>query len=252
MAEAISKVSDPALRLIGARLRLLRNKRRLSAEEMGQLLGITEHAWLMYENSEVLPSLKFMAALASAGFSCDFILGRARESTNKHRPKSASKTKSPVSARLAEERQRLGLKQTDAAAACGVSREQWSRYENGAQPSAGKLAALASLGFDLLYVLEGTSREEVPAVDEIELQPGEANRHLINAHLRMLGWTTKSVAADLGVSTTSVAMVVAGRGTSQRIAGRIAQILGKSISDLWPGRYPDSVEKFCGHPAKAA
>jgi transcriptional regulator with XRE-family HTH domain len=59
-------------------------------------------------------------------------------------------------ARLKEERKRLGLSQAETAEKCGVKRETWSRYENGAlTPGMEVLAALAAAGADVQYILTG-------------------------------------------------------------------------------------------------
>lgn len=59
--------------------------------------------------------------------------------------------------RLREERERIGVKQADAALLAGVSRNMWGAYERGeAKPGADVLLALMQHGFDLNYVLGGT------------------------------------------------------------------------------------------------
>lgn len=69
--------------------------------------------------------------------------------------------------RLLEERKRLGLSQADAAAACGVSREMWGKYERGAaSPGCDVLAAFSDTGADVLYILTG--RREQPALEDIK------------------------------------------------------------------------------------
>lgn len=68
---------------------------------------------------------------------------------------------------MLEERRRLGLSQADAAAACGVSREMWGKYERGAaSPGCDVLAAFSSVGADALYILTG--RREQPALEDIK------------------------------------------------------------------------------------
>jgi len=69
--------------------------------------------------------------------------------------------------RLLEERKRLGLSQADAAAACGVSREMWGKYERGAaSPGCDVMAAFSATGADVLYILTG--RREQPALEDIK------------------------------------------------------------------------------------
>ena len=68
--------------------------------------------------------------------------------------------------RLKEERVRLALTQRQAATLCGVQAETWSRYESGKlSPGSEVLAALASAGADVQYILIGV-RGAVLAVDE--------------------------------------------------------------------------------------
>jgi len=69
--------------------------------------------------------------------------------------------------RVLEERKRLGLSQADAAAACGVSREMWGKYERGAaSPGCDVMAAFSKTGADVLYILTG--RREQPALEDIK------------------------------------------------------------------------------------
>ncbi|WP_431222225.1 helix-turn-helix domain-containing protein [Serratia sp. L9] len=61
-----------------------------------------------------------------------------------------------ISGRLKEERKRLKFNQNDVASLCGVSREMWGKYERGlAMPGANVLAALATAGANVQYVLTG-------------------------------------------------------------------------------------------------
>ena len=58
--------------------------------------------------------------------------------------------------RLAEERDRLGLTQAQAADLCGVSREMWGRYEKGSSAPGGEVFAnFAIAGGDANYLLTG-------------------------------------------------------------------------------------------------
>lgn len=68
--------------------------------------------------------------------------------------------------RLKEERERLGLNQTDFAALAGASKNTQYNYEKGERsPDANYLAAAAEKGVDVLYVLTG---ERIPqAADNI-------------------------------------------------------------------------------------
>lgn len=75
--------------------------------------------------------------------------------------------------RLKEERQRLGLNQSDFAALAQVTKNSQLNYEKGERsPDAVYLAAVAGAGVDVLYVVTGerklTSADSIPA-DEAQL-----------------------------------------------------------------------------------
>lgn len=62
----------------------------------------------------------------------------------------------PIAERLAEERKRLGLSQTEFAALGGVGRKTQFNYESGERsPDAEYLAAVSGAGVDVLYVVTG-------------------------------------------------------------------------------------------------
>lgn len=62
----------------------------------------------------------------------------------------------PIGERLREQRENLGMNQTDFAAAAGVSRKTLFGYETGERaPDAAALAAWEKLGVDVLYVITG-------------------------------------------------------------------------------------------------
>lgn len=61
-----------------------------------------------------------------------------------------------IGERLKEERERLGLSQTDFAALAGASKNSQYNYEKGERsPDATYLAAVAGVGLDVLYVVTG-------------------------------------------------------------------------------------------------
>lgn len=69
---------------------------------------------------------------------------------------SDSAPSSSVGARLREERERLGLKQEDLAAAGGVNRNTQGSYERSVRnPDTAYLAGVTALGIDLVYVISG-------------------------------------------------------------------------------------------------
>ena len=74
-----------------------------------------------------------------------------------------------IGARLAEERKRLGLSQTDVRLRTGVGKNAQINYESGVTfPDAGYLALLHGAGFDLMYILTGDRSPEVPLNPELQ------------------------------------------------------------------------------------
>nr|WP_254436672.1 helix-turn-helix transcriptional regulator [Pseudomonas asiatica] len=77
-----------------------------------------------------------------------------------------------IGERLKEERERLGLNQTEFAALAGASKNTQYNYEKGERsPDANYLAAAAQQGVDVLYVVTGQripSPEASIAADEME------------------------------------------------------------------------------------
>jgi lambda repressor-like predicted transcriptional regulator len=68
----------------------------------------------------------------------------------------------------------------------------------------------------------------------------------IKAELRKAGSSQTRIARTLKVSHTTVAHVIHGRTKSRRIALEIARVTGKSLDDLWPGRYPPKNDDTTG------
>lgn len=82
--------------------------------------------------------------------------------------------------RLKEERERLGLNQTDFAALAGASKNTQYNYEKGERsPDANYLAAAASQGVDVLYVVTGERKPQ--ALNDVS--PEEAK--LVERYRRM-------------------------------------------------------------------
>lgn len=75
--------------------------------------------------------------------------------------------------RLKEERERLGLNQTDFAALAGASKNTQYNYEKGERsPDANYLSAAAAQGVDVLYVVTGERKAPEPgslSADEAQL-----------------------------------------------------------------------------------
>lgn len=61
---------------------------------------------------------------------------------------------------------------------------------------------------------------------------------MIRAELRIKGKTIKSLAEEVGVSATSISLVIDGRATSARIKAALAKELGKQVADIWPNGSP--------------
>ncbi len=69
--------------------------------------------------------------------------------------------------RLKEERQRLGLNQTDFGALAGVQKQAQLKYEKGERsPDADYLAAVAQAGTDVQYIITGVRSSVALAPDE--------------------------------------------------------------------------------------
>ena len=110
------------------------------------------------------------------------------------------KKDSLIGKRLKEERNKLGLYQSDIAERCGVSREQWGKYERGEnKPSSEKLFSFQKAGIDIDYVMHGVHAditrpsENLPeyTAEEAELltlfrQLSAADRHVLKRQIQML------------------------------------------------------------------
>lgn len=65
--------------------------------------------------------------------------------------------------RLKEQRKKLGLKQSEAAEKCGVSREIWGKWERGEnKPTSEKLFSFEKIGIDVQYVMHGVQGAAPP------------------------------------------------------------------------------------------
>lgn len=56
----------------------------------------------------------------------------------------------------------------------------------------------------------------------------------IKAALRMAGTTPAMLATELEVSNNTISVVIHGRGQSARVKARIAKVIGKPVSTIWP------------------
>lgn len=78
---------------------------------------------------------------------------------------------STISNRLREERQRLGLNQTEFAELAGVQKRAQVNYEAGERaPDTNYLAAIAAAGADVRYILTGSREGPAPLVLSAEEQ----------------------------------------------------------------------------------
>jgi lambda repressor-like predicted transcriptional regulator len=59
----------------------------------------------------------------------------------------------------------------------------------------------------------------------------------IKAALRKKGSGQTDVARRLGVSQTTVFLVIHGKAKSRRVAKKISQVVGVPVQALWPGQY---------------
>jgi lambda repressor-like predicted transcriptional regulator len=64
----------------------------------------------------------------------------------------------------------------------------------------------------------------------------------VNYALKKNGWSQAAVSRALAVDISTVNNVIHNRTTSIRIALFIAEKLGKTVEQVWPGRYPDVSE----------
>jgi len=58
----------------------------------------------------------------------------------------------------------------------------------------------------------------------------------IKAEMRMRGYTQARLADEMGVKKSTVSQVISGTGKSLPIQTAIAKLLGKKITELWPGQ----------------
>jgi lambda repressor-like predicted transcriptional regulator len=59
----------------------------------------------------------------------------------------------------------------------------------------------------------------------------------IKADIRMKGATPSSLADGMDRSRMLISNVIHGRVVSRPVASQISAFLGKSLNDLWPGKY---------------
>ena len=63
------------------------------------------------------------------------------------------------------------------------------------------------------------------------MKPNEIRGHLLLKNVK-----SGDIAKKIGVSDAAVSMVIGGTAVSARISAEIARIIGKPVSEIWPGR----------------
>ena len=56
----------------------------------------------------------------------------------------------------------------------------------------------------------------------------------IKAAIRMKGTTPARLADEMGLCSSTMSMVISGRGKSARVMNRIAEVTGLPVSTMWP------------------
>ena len=65
----------------------------------------------------------------------------------------------------------------------------------------------------------------------------------IKAALEKSGSNQDKIAKALKLSDSAINHVIYGRSTSRRVADLIAKTTGKTLDELWPGRYNKSTDQ---------
>ena len=120
-----------------------------------------------------------------------------------------------IGARLKSERIRLGKSQAELAAATGVAKKSQTNYELGhSAPSAEYLAAAASAGIDVLYVLTGRHSPQMSG-DEAQLlrRYRESSPEVRAAVLGALGIVAVPISG--GVQIGNASQIITGGDVNQ-------------------------------------
>ncbi|KWI64102.1 XRE family transcriptional regulator [Burkholderia stagnalis] len=126
--------------------------------------------------------------------------------------------------RLREERQRLGLNQTDFAASGGVKRDAQQNYESGSRrPDSSYLEAIAALGVDVAYLLKGQRNASELSADEEVLIAGYRSLDAQGRAgvLGMIGGMTQVPAVPKAAKTTTVHQNFEGANVGQHVTGDV-------------------------------
>lgn len=136
--------------------------------------------------------------------------------------------------RLREERQRLGLNQTEFAGLAGVQKQAQLKYEKGERsPDANYLAAIAAAGADVQYIVTGVRRGDgiglaaaqqavLNAVDLLSLEKKVDAAQLAAAVVKLL-------AAEVHPTAPPAAPVERYEGSKQVFNGTVGDVAGRDI-----------------------
>lgn len=80
----------------------------------------------------------------------------------------------------------------------------------------------------------------------------EVNHHWIKTALAKRGISFSAIAADLGLTPTTVCGVSRGRGRSARIENAIAEAIGFSVAEIWPDREGGEASRFPARTKRTA
>ncbi|NMG29335.1 helix-turn-helix domain-containing protein [Aromatoleum evansii] len=139
-----------------------------------------------------------------------------------------------IGERIKEERQRLGLNQTEFAALAGAAKRTQIDWEKGASsPTAEQLAAIATAGADVQYIVTGTRRGEgigLPAVQQAVLNAVDllSLEKKIDA-AQLAAAVVKLLAAEVRPAAAAVAPVERYEGSKQVFNGPVGDVAGRDI-----------------------
>lgn len=140
---------------IAERLRSERARIGLGQKDLADAIGVTRMTMYRYEHGVQLPTISTLSATQELGFDVFFVLsGRARTADTESED-FFLKTEG-LSDRLRIERERLGLRQIDLAAAARFTRLTQMGYEKGISfPPLEYFAVVQNRGVDLRFVFSG-------------------------------------------------------------------------------------------------
>lgn len=74
----------------------------------------------------------------------------------------------------------------------------------------------------------------------------------IKAALRMKGVTLAALADQLGISRSTVCLIVGGKGTSARVQNAVAKLVGKPVAAIWPPKPATGLRRSKANKAEQA